>query len=302
MQFNAQKFLEDFGIEWFPPGTKNVGKDFIGIRCPMCQDKSSHGGFNIQKSYYSCHICRGHWMPKVISILVKVNIEEAKKIIKKYSSGQFQVSSLPKTREKKHKYSSEVIFPPGTGQLTDRAKQYLISRNFDPGYLASEWGILSTGHLGNFKFRILAPIYLKGQLISYQCRDITGKHSLPYMGCPIEESVYFLKYTLYGFDKAVIKKRCVVVEGLTDNWRLGPGAVATFSMNFMPQQVLMLAKNFDEIFILYDAGDDAQEQADKLYHQLSGYNKQVEILTLSEGDPGDLSDKEAKCIMKEIGL
>lgn len=301
MTFNAKSFLSDFNIEWFPPGTKNVGSDFIGIRCPMCSDPSSHGGFNTEKSYYSCHRCGGHWMPKIVSILTRTNIDEAKKIIKKYSSGQFRDIAGPAIRTE-HKFKSKVIYPPGTGQLTDKAKQYLISRNFDPQKLVAEWGLLSTGHLTSFKFRILAPIYLKGQLISYQCRDITGKHSLPYMGCPIEESVYFLKYTLYGFDKAVPKKRCVVVEGLTDNWRLGPGAVATFSMNFMPQQVLMLAKNFDEIFILYDAGDDAQEQADKLYHQLSGYNKQVEILTLSEGDPGDLSDKEAKCIMKEIGL
>jgi len=266
----------------------------------MCDDQSNHGGFNIEKAYYSCHRCKGHWLPKVIAILTKTDIHEAKNIIKKYSSGQSRISKIKK---EEYKYSSKVIFPPGTGPLTDKAKEYLISRNFDPNYLASEWGLLSTGHLGNFKFRILAPIYLKGQLISYQCRDITGKSKNPYKGCPIEESVYFLKYTLYGFDKAIAKKRCAVVEGLTDNWRLGQGAIATFSMNFMPQQVLMLAKYFDNIFIMYDAEDHAQEQADKLYHQLTVYyNKNVEILTLPEGDPGDLSNDEAKYIMKEIGL
>lgn len=299
MNFDAQKFCIDYDIPWSNKG-KNIGPDFIGVKCVFCDDTSMHGGFNIKKGYYNCWRCGGHWMPKVIATLARVDINEAKKIIKKYSSGQPQISIAKKGD---HKYASKIAFPPGTGPLTDKAKQYLISRNFDPKHLVTEWGLLSTGHLGSFKFRILAPIYLKGQLISYQCRDITGKYNTPYKGCPIEESVYFLKYTLYGFDKAIPKKRCAVVEGLTDNWRMGPGAVATFSMNFMPQQILMLARNFDEIFILYDSGDDAQEQADKLYYRLTvGYNKKTEILTLDEGDPGDLSNEEAKYIMKEIGL
>jgi len=301
MPFDAKQFCEDHQINYFLPGTKNVGPGFIGIQCPICGDKSNHGGFNIEKAYYSCHRCKGHWLPKVIAILTKANINEAKKIIKKYSSDRS--GHTPQETRKDYKYNSKVIFPPGTGPLTDKAKEYLISRNFDPNYLASEWGLLSTGHLGSFKFRILAPIYFKGQLISYQCRDITGKSENPYKGCPIEESVYFLKYTLYGFDKAIAKKRCVVVEGLTDNWRMGQGAVATLSMNFMSQQVLMLAKYFNDIFIMYDAEDHAQEQADKLYHQLTVYyNKNVEILTLPEGDPGGLSGNEAKHIMREIGL
>lgn len=238
-------------------------------------------------------------MPKVISTLTKTNIYEAKKIIRKYSSGKTHIKTKKPTH---HKYVSKITFPPDTGPLTDKAKQYLISRNFDPEHLVSEWGLLSTGNVGKYKFRILAPIYLRGQLVSYQCRDITNKSNTPYKGCPIEESVYFLKYTVYGFDKAVSAKKCVVVEGLVDNWRLGSGAVATFGTGFMPQQVLLLARNFDEIFIMYDTEETAQEQADKLYHLLTGFGKKAEILTLSEGDPGDLSNKDAQKIMKEIGL
>ncbi|KKK69348.1 hypothetical protein LCGC14_2934950, partial [marine sediment metagenome] len=73
-------------------------------------------------------------------------------------------------------------------------------------------------------------------------------------------------------------------------------------IQFTPQQRLMLTRNFDEIFILYDPEDQAQIQADKLYNLLSGYNKQVEILEWPGNDPGDLSNEEAKYIMKEIGL
>ena len=299
MPFNAQKFCEDYSINWFPPGTKNVGTNFIGIQCPMCQDQSSHGGFNINKSYYVCHICGSTWLPRIIAILAKVDINEAIKLTKKYSSGQ---SGKSKAKKKEYKYSSKVIFPPGTGPLTDKAKEYLISRNFDPNHLVSEWGLLSTGHLGEYKFRILAPIYFKSQLVSYQCRDITGKSDTPYRGCHIDESVIPLKHTLYGFDKAIIKGKCIVVEGITDAWRLGSGACATFGKNFTPKQLMLLVRNFNEIFIFYDSDEAGQKQADILYGQLVGYDKKVEILTLSKGDPGDLSDNEAKNIMKEIGI
>ena len=40
----------------------------------------------------------------------------------------------------------------------------------------------------------------------------------------------------------------------------------------------------------------------KLYHQLTGYNKEAEILEWPESDPGDMSNEDAKYLMKEIGL
>ena len=190
MKFNIKNFLIDYQINYTEQG-KNIGPGFVGVQCIMCDDHSFHGGFNIEKEYYNCWKCGGHWMPKVVARLTRTNIGEAKRIIKKYSTGE---SHAPK-KETEHKYKSEVVFPPGTGPLTEKAKQYLIGRNFDPDKLVSEWGLLSTSHLGDYKFRILAPIYLRSRLISYQCRDITGKHKVPYMGCPIEESVYFLKYS-----------------------------------------------------------------------------------------------------------
>lgn len=300
MSFDAKNFCIDYSIQWFPPGTKNVGQGYIGITCPLgCGDTSSHGGFNIEKSRYNCHICKRTWLPKVIAILVKTDIQNAKRIIKKYSTNKTYVK-----KDTKHKYASKVLYPPGTGPLTDKAKQYLISRNFNPDQLVSEWGILSTGRIGLHKFSILAPIYFKGQIVSYQCRDVTGKNPVPYRGCPVEDSIYFYKYTLYGFDKAMVKKRCLVTEGFTDAWRMGPGAVATFSKNFMPQQVSLLAKNFDDIFILFDAEEEAQEMADRLHNELTIYydKKNVEILTLQSGDPGELSNKEAKKIMKSLKL
>jgi len=296
MSFDAETFLTEYNIEYWDQG-KNISPGWIGFQCPLnCGDLSNHGGFEIETGRYTCWRCGTHWNVKAIAALTNTTFSKAKKILKKYSSGD-----VNKKVNVDYSYKSKITFPSGTKQLTERAKTYLKNRNFDPDYLAREWGLMSTGNIGEYKFRILAPIYLNNKLISYQCRDITGKSGVSYLPCTIEESVYNFEYSLYGIDKTKNRK-CIVVEGITDVWRLGPGSVGTFGIKFTMKQISLLIKKFDEIVILFDPEDQAQEQADKLYHALRGYNKTVEILTLDSGDPGDLPDNEAKSIMREIGL
>jgi len=46
----------------------------------------------------------------------------------------------------------------------------------------------------------------------------------------------------------------IIVEGITDVWRLGDGAVATFTKNFTREQILLLKKkNIKEAFVFYDS-------------------------------------------------
>lgn len=302
MTFNAEQFLLDYNIEYWDTG-KNVSPGWISINCCMgCGDNSNHGAFEIKTGRYSCFRCGTHWAIKAIANLTNTSFNQAKKIQKKYSDHIY----IDKKQQPDHIYINKITFPSGTQQLTKKAKEYLIGRDFDPEYLAKEWGLMSTGNTGEYKFCILAPIYLNGRLISYQCRDITDKATTPYRPCHIDQSVYNFEYSLYGIDKAINrldksnKRKCIVVEGITDVWRLGPGAVATFGINFTNQQISLLKKSFDEIFILFDPEDIAQEKADQIYNLLRGFGKKVEVFTLESGDPGSLPDNEAKKITGEL--
>jgi transposase-like protein len=295
MAFDAISFLTEHAIEFWETG-KNTSVGWVSLQCPLCSDNSNHGGIELKTGRYSCFRCGTHWLVKIIAKLTNTNFSKAKKILNKYSSDN---KYIIKTEQNDHKYINKIKFPSGTQQLTERAKSYLIKRKFDPEYLAREWGLMSTGNTGEYKFCILAPIYLNHELISYQCRDITGRAKTPYRPCHIDQSVYNFEYSLYGIDKAKNRK-CVVVEGITDVWRLGPGAVATFGIKFTSKQVTLLVKNFDHISILFDPEMDAQNQADKLYHLLRGYDIDTNVFTLESGDPGSLSDYEARKIMKEM--
>jgi len=302
MGFNARKFCSDFKIGYARSG-KHKRAGWINVQCPFCAGHAGfHLGMNIDEGYSVCHRCGYHHLDKVISVLAHVNFQMANDIRKEYSSGIGQVRE-----QKRHiQRPSSIEFPPGIRSLTDKARNYLDARKYDADKLVRDWGLLSTAHWGFYKNRILAPIYINNQVVSYQCRDITGKHDQKYLACFQEEEITEHQKCVYGFD-SVVGRKCIVVEGITDVWRLGHGAIATFGISFTKQQARMIAINFDRVFIMYDSETQAQEKADELAFLIgSSFKNPVEVVNLpfivEEMDPGDLLQDDANNLMKEIGL
>ena len=48
MQFNAEQFCTDNGIETSPAGNKHTRPGWVHIRCPFCHSGSFQGGFNLE--------------------------------------------------------------------------------------------------------------------------------------------------------------------------------------------------------------------------------------------------------------
>lgn len=300
--FNARSFCENYNINYAKSG-KHIRPGWVNISCPFCSGHAGfHGGFNIENSYYNCHRCGGHYLPKVIAVLTGVNQNAAIDLIKKYSTVSEPLSQ-PTTNKKA---PSEIIFPSDTGKLTEKAKKYLIDRKYNPEKLETIWNLKSTSHIGFYKNRILAPIYQKNQLVSFQTRDITRKHPQKYLACFQDEEIIQHQHCIYGLDQA-ITRRCIVVEGITDVWRLGTGAIAVFGIDFTKQQARLIAMNFDKVFIMFDSELQAQEKAEELGSLISSaFSNPVEVINLpfiiKNIDPGDLSQDDANSLMKEIGL
>lgn len=300
--FDIKRLCNDYNIDYAKSG-KHARPGWINISCPFCSGHSGfHGGFNIEDSYYNCHRCGNHYLPKVIAVLTGANQNITIDLIKKYST----ISEPLNQQEIRKKAPSKIIFPADTKQLAFRAKQYLINRKFDAEELENTWGLLSTSHIGFYKNRILAPIYQRQKLVSYQTRDITDKHPQKYLACFQDEEIIQHQHCLYGLDQAIIRK-CIVVEGITDVWRLGPGVVATFGIDFTRQQARLIAMNFDKVFIMFDSEPQAQEKAEELGFMISSaFSNFVEVINLpfifADIDPGDLSQDDADSLMREIGL
>jgi hypothetical protein len=192
--------------------------------------------------------------------------------------------------------------PKEAESLTPLCRRYLEGRRFNPDKLSRLWGLKGVGPLGLYRFRIIAPITYHGQVVSFQARDATDRAELRYRACPKDQEARDHKECLYGLD-AVPGDRAVVTEGITDVWRLGPGAVATFGVQFSLTQVALL-QDFSRVSVLFDSGKEdpeAPKQARKLALMLNAFNVETETVELNAGgDPGKLDQKEADEIMREL--
>lgn len=281
------------------PGDGNYREGWINIQCPFCSDHSKHLGVSQFSGYANCWRCGWHPMLDVIMKVVGVNKSQAAKILRDYD-GHSRVKApdaKPKIRAKAHKLPSD------TGPLQSRHKKYLLARKFDPKRLEMEWNLMATGPISkldktNYSHRLLAPIHWDGERVSFQARDITGKQKQKYLACPKDRELINHQKILYGRQEKW-GEIGIAVEGITDVWRLGPRAFATFGIDFTPPQVRAMAKHFKRIVILFDDEPQAQRQAKKLQAELAIRGTDSKILTIT-GDPGDLDQKKANYIVKRI--
>ena len=296
---NFIKLLKDHHIEYITEGNKHCTRGWVNLHCPFCEGSQNyHLGYDLTRDYYTCWRCGYHSTIEVIQKLTGTNKHEAYQILKQYGGK----SSLPKSvhlqiKRKKLKY------PYGTDVLQNNHKQYLEKRKFDPDKLQTIWGILGTGPTAlldniNFSHRILAPIYYQNKIVSYQARDITNKSKLKYLTCPKNREEIHHKHILYGLHKCR-SKTVILVEGITDVWRLGPGAVACFGIGWKIQQQRLLVKNFQRIVIMFDNDSHAQKQAQALSAELSLKGKEV-IQNTVQDDPATLNQKDADHLMRQF--
>jgi uncharacterized CHY-type Zn-finger protein len=294
------RFYEDYHIEIADSGHKHARPGWVNIECPFCTGNPGfHLGFDLIKNYYKCWRCGFHPTGKVIQKLIDVNAHEAYQIIKAYGGQSVEQKTIIKVRRKKLKY------PFGTDGLKKNHKRYLIKRKFDPDKLEREWELLGTGPVAllddiDYSHRILAPINYQNAIVSFQTRDITNKAKSKYMACPKCREVIEHKLILYGLDKCK-SKTVILVEGITDVWRLGPGAVACFGIGWKREQIKLLAETFDRIIILFDDEPQALASAKQAKAELIFRGKQVVVKTIT-GDPGDMDQDDADHFMKNEGL
>lgn len=307
MRFDAIKFLDDHHIPYRQDRrAERVG--WLHIDCPLCSGQSRHtGGFNIAdsryKGQYRCWRCGWQQLDKVLAALLRIPTGQAWRMAREYMTGD---NGPPSSALTPRSRASSLKWPLGIGPMGDRHKAYLTGRGYDPEELERVWSLMGTDHRDpDFRWRIIAPINdIKGDPISYQGRDIIGDHPLRYRACDEEGEIIHHRHTVYGLDLAVPKGRCLVVEGITDVWRMGPGAVATFGTGWTLEQQRVLVEWFPVVFVFFDPEDvKARKAADLLMLGLRQFGVETEeILCDSAGDPGGLSDSEARAMMMDLGF
>jgi hypothetical protein len=306
MVFDVLRYLKDYRIPHSTSG-KNISYGWVGITCPLsCNDISNHGGFHIEGGYYSCWLCGGHSLIKVIRALENISHAEAKKRIEEY-----QTHSPTKTKQYEDiPLKSDIQYPIGTSTIKDNHKRYLLSRGFNPDELLEKYHILGTGPVAfvnsgdrkiNYSNRIIIPIIYQNKVVSYQGRDITGQAKIKYIPCLKTEEVMHMKSILYNLDNC--GDTAVIMEGVLDVWRWGDGGLCTFGIQYTNEQLLcLLESGIRRVVVMFDWEPQAQKQAKKLVSALKLFGVSAQNYNIGGKDPAELTDEEVWQIKMELKI
>jgi len=289
---NIIQLYKDYNIHYWTKGN-NVQQGWVNVKCPFHND-SNHLGFNPVKNYFHCWNCGHHSIEKVLSHLLNISREQVRKLLPDYETRTLLKNNITKSTIKK------VLELPGT-DLTDRHRSYLIKRNFDPDYIIEKYKIKGTGITGDWRFRIMIPVFYKGQLVTYQGRDITDLQDSKYKNLSNEESIIPRGKIFYNFDNLPEKNTIIYIcEGVFDVWRMGDGFVCSFGTSLSDVQIKLLSQ-FKKVVFIFDAEEEAQKKARQSAGKLATLGVECELVELTFGkDPADLSDLEAEELKYEI--
>lgn len=336
-RLDIRSLLSDHNVPFATSGSKHTMPGWVNVNCPFCPgSKDYHLGFNEAREFWNCWRCGWHPQEATVAALTGTTASEARALVESYRTGRPVALAPPSPAPPKIEkvalpglplvpaIKGPIIGPTMARQgpkrpliLTQasqagqrqgpplaRALTYLARRGFCEGgdrnleWLVEAYNLHATGPIGPYAFRVIAPIYFDGNLVSYQGRDYTGKSELPYKACPKELEVREHKHCLYAMDLAV-GETVVVVEGVVDAWKLGPGAVATFGSSFTWPQVRLLGERWSRHVVLYDP--DAENKANELANALSGISKRVVVARLGRWkDPGAMDVSAAKALMEDL--
>lgn len=298
MKIDIITLFNDYNVD-YTDNHHHVTKGWVNVHCPFCSgSRNYHLGVHLQTGACNCWRCGSHGLFNVLRILLNVNSNELRNILNKYMDMD-ALYLFSKRKKLKNRLNENIKIKTPYIDLTEKHRKYLQKRNYDVDSLINIWGLKSFDRIGDYKYRIFIPIYFKNKIVSYQGRTTSDTVIPRYKTCSKEDELIHHKYIVYGYDYAVMNDSIIVVEGVTDAWRIGTGAVATFGITYTITQALLLA-NFKKVYIMYDNEKNAIRQAKNLGKDISLIgNSEVYVLTnYDSDDPGNLSEKEIKKVRK----
>jgi len=302
--FDVVSYLEDLGIDVHDSVEKNVTQGWVNINCPFCggADPSWHLGIHYEKdNHFNCWICNESGdIIELIQELESVGFQVALNRLEQY---QGEVK-----REEKPGREYRTILPEyfeyiERGKEPAPVKYYLKLRGFDLS-ICQQYN-LGWVPFGEYQMRLIVPVYakrvgnLRAEIVSFQAMDVTGQAETKYLDCPPGRAEIENKHNLYGVDS--IGEQVILVEGVTDKWRLGRDAVALFTKNWTRQQVNLLYERARRktVKVLLDL--DAIRDGKRLAKELSSLWTDIRFIQLEEGDPADpaeFSDELVREVMR----
>lgn len=296
--FDHRAWLESINYNYYTKGS-NVGKNWIGLDCPFCADGDTGGHLGINETTKAINCWRCQTKGNVIKL---IGYLQGKKAI--YSTLKHFTHVNGRLIPLKHHIDDlrgvTCVLPKrSTPTILQIHATYLKNRNFDPKYLYEKYELRSVGICPDWGYRIIIPIYYGKTLGTFVGRDITDNALIRYKACPINKSLIDPKGGIYNLQSAA--DRLILVEGVTDVWRIGDGCGAIMGTTLDDRQIAdIISSNVKEIFILFD-NDEAGKNASTIWgNALSAFLPTHTIQLTGVDDPGSLPNNEVEILRKDI--
>lgn len=288
---NLTDFLDEHRIPYRRAGEHHhVTAGRIGIDCPYCSPGSGRFRFGIKENprrFSNCWICGFKSTIDALMEAAGIPFQEVKDALGGIDE-----------EEPKAKPRGKLILPSGLGPMKKQHQKYLRKRGFDPKEISKKWEVGGIGIAASHSWRLFIPIHdVDGRMVSWTTRAIRDGDEPRYLGAKAEQEEIDKKSLLYG--EAFARHAIAVVEGPTDAWKIGPGAVATMGIVVTKSQVSRMAA-FPTRLIVFDNEKDAQRRAEELCRELEPYAGVTYNLLLDSKDPGSATEKEIQQIRRML--
>lgn len=281
---NFRDLLEEHNIPIAPAGHHHTTEGWLSIDCPFCgkNSQSYHMGYNINGGYVNCWKCGRHTLSETLRELLNISYPQAKKLIEKLDK-----YLIPE--EEKETYRKHILkLPFGIVELQSIHKKYIKDRGLNPDEIEKLWGIKGLGIAGELSWRIFIPIHYKGIIVNWTTRAI-GETTKRYIGASKSDEGIPKSELLYGQDYA--RNTIVIVEGIFDAWRIGPGTVATLGVNYSVEQFKKIVK-YPKRIVCFDSDIAGRKASTKLVQELRGFPGETVEITLDSKDPAEAKQDE----------
>lgn len=300
--FAVTEYLDWINVPWHGEGSKNVRRGWIGIECLYCTGSRDHLGISLTYKNFSCWRCKesGSIM-RLIMDLEDISFAKAAQRIDDFQDFLTQPELVLRERREGAPIIDEALPLGCSKELMAFQQEYLENRRFDPAVLQSHWDLRAGPVAGDGAYRIILPVKFQNKVWTWIGMDATRQNPPKYLAQPVEKSFMPASELLYGLD--MVKDNVLVVEGPTDAWRMGPGAVALLGMGITDWKVKRLVDlSAKKYYVMLDGEPEAIRNAHTLANRLSNQGLRVEVLELDHGDPDDMTQDEANHWRKELSL
>ena len=310
-------FLKYYSIEYIDSGP-NVGKSNINIRCPLCSnDPSFHMGIDYTTGRYGCwrdSTHRGKNVGYLLSKILKISVSTISRdlgLVTTLSSDDMSTALnilectddinnekiIPSVEKLSFKNSFVSLYNNNRdSKYIEPALTYLENRGFLKVDGIAKYYNLQYSYYGDWKYRIIFPIYKNKKLVTWVGRSIVDTVRPKYKDLPIQESVAHCKSCLFDYDNLLKGGDLLcITEGVIDAAKVnlpsrGVRATALFTKTITDNQIDLLCSlkgKFNKFFILLD--EDAFSNALTLAEKLGPYlNVGVVSTNYNYDDPGSI--------------